>query len=169
MDDEIIAARVRELLHYDPATGVFTRKIRLAQRHKVGDRADFLITGGNNEGYCRVSFDSKRYLAHRVAWLYVYGKWPELDIDHINGDKVDNRLENLRDVDRSTNLQNQRRARKDNKSGLLGVTTFIPSKKWRASVHMNGKRIHVGLYDSPEEAHQAYLVAKRQMHEGCTI
>ena len=169
MADEIIAERVRELLKYDPETGIFTRKMRTAQRHKIGDRADFLVTSGNSEGYCRVSFDSKRYLAHRVVWLYVHGSWPELDIDHINGNKSDNRLANLREVDRSTNLQNQRRARKDNVSGLLGVTTFIPNRKWRASVYINGKRIHIGMYESPEEAHQAYLVAKRQMHKGCTI
>jgi len=169
MADKIIAERVRELLNYDPETGIFTRKIRTAQRHKIGDRADFLVTSGNSEGYCRVSFDSKRYLAHRVVWLYVHGKWPELDIDHINGNKSDNRLANLREVDRSTNLQNMRHARKDNRSGFLGVTTIIQGKKWRATVHMNGKGIHVGVYHSPEEAHQAYLVAKRQIHEGCTI
>ena len=169
MADEIIAARVRELLHYDPETGIFTRRIRLAQRHKVGDRADFLVTGGHCAGYRRVSFDSERYLAHRVAWLYVHGHWPVYDIDHINGNKDDNRIENLRDVEDVVNKQNLRKARANNRSGYLGVTTHIPGRQWRASVHLNGKRHHIGLYDSPEKAHQAYLIAKRRIHEGCTI
>lgn len=169
MADEIIAARVRELLHYDPATGVFTRKVRLAQRHNVGDRADFLITGGNNEGYCRVSFDSKRYLAHRVAWLYVHGSWPKLDIDHINGNKRDNRLANLREVDRSTNLENQRKPRFENtSSGFLGVT-LRKKRRYVARIQVHGKNIYLGVFDSGIEAHAAYLVAKRKLHDGCTI
>lgn len=169
MADEIIAARVRELLHYDPSTGVFTRKIRLAQRHNVDDRADFLITGGNNEGYCRVSFDSKRYLAHRVAWIYVHGKWPELDIDHINGNKSDNRLENLRAVNRTTNLENLRKPKGENTaSGFLGVT--VRNKhRYVAKIQVNKKSIHIGIFDTATEAHAAYLVVKRKLHKGCTI
>ena len=169
MADEIIAARVRELLHYDPTTGIFTRKIRTAQRHKVGDRADFLVTSGNSEGYHRVSFDSERYLAHRVVWLYVHGKWPELDIDHINGDKGDNRLENLREVDRRTNLENQRLPKGENtSSGFLGVT--VRNKcRYIAKIQTDGKTIYLGVFDSGQEAHAAYLVAKRKLHEGCTI
>ena len=168
MADEIIAARVRELLHYDPNTGIFTRKVRTAQRHKVGDRADFLIVGGNAEGYCRVSFDSERYLAHRVVWLYVHGKWPELDIDHINGNKSDNRLDNLREVDRSTNLQNLHVAKKSNKTGLLGVYLHTQGR-YVARIQINGKGRYIGIFDCPKEAHEAYLVEKRKLHEGCTI
>ncbi len=168
MADEIIAERVRELLKYDPETGIFTRKIRTAQRHKIGDRADFLVTSGNSEGYCRVSFDSKRYLAHRVVWLYVHGSWPELDIDHINGIKSDNRLANLREVDRSTNLQNMRHARKDNKTGFLGVYLHTQGR-YVARIQKNGKCSYIGIFDCPKEAHEAYLVEKRKRHEGCTI
>lgn len=168
MADEIIAARVRELLHYDPTTGIFTRKIRTAQRHKVGDRADFMIVGGNSEGYRRVSFDSERYLAHRVVWLYVHGKWPQLDIDHINGDKGDNRLENLREVDRSTNLQNLHVAKKTNRTGFLGVNLHTPGR-YVAKIQTGGKVRYIGIFDCPKEAHEAYLVEKRKLHEGCTI
>ena len=142
MADKIIAERVRELLKYDPETGIFTRKIRTAQRHKIGDRADFLVTSGNSEGYCRVSFDSKRYLAHRVVWLYVHGTWPELDIDHINGNKSDNRLANLREVDRSTNLQNKAHARKDNISGLLGVYRSFPQEIALQRLQKMAKQLH---------------------------
>lgn len=169
MADEILAARVRELFHYDPATGVFIRKVRLAQRHVVGDRADFLVTGGGLTGYRRVSFDSKRYLAHRVAWLYVHSVWPSKDIDHINGDRGDNRIANLRDVPNSTNRENMRAARVDNASGYLGVHFHKQAKKWRARIQVSGKSRHIGLYDTPEEAHAAYVKAKRKIHEGCTI
>jgi hypothetical protein len=169
MADEIIAARVRELFHYDPATGIFIRRIRLAQRHQAGDRADFLITKGNNTGYYRISFDSKRYMAHRVAWLYVYGEWPKQDIDHINGNPGDNRIENLRDVPNRINRQNMRRPRGPSQSGLLGVFMHKESGKWRARIQVNMKAIHIGLFDTPEEAHEAYLKAKRKYHEGCTI
>lgn len=170
MADEIIAARVRELFHYDPDTGIFTRKVRLAQRHHAGDRGDFLITAGNNAGYRRVSFDSKRYMAHRVAWLYVHGTWPAQDIDHINGDRGDNRIANLRDVPNEINRENMRRPRgAATTSGLLGVFLHKQSGRWRARIQVKKKGIHIGMFDTPEEAHQAYLEAKRKLHEGCTI
>jgi len=169
MADEIIAERVRELLNYNPETGIFTRKIRTAQRHKIGDRADFLVTSGNAEGYCRVSFDSKRYLAHRVVWLYVHGSWPEFDIDHINGNKSDNRLENLRDVPAKINRQNLHGPKgKNTSSGLLGVYLHNQGR-YVARIQKDGKCTYIGVYDCPYEAHEAYLVAKRILHEGCTI
>ena len=169
MADEILAARVRELFHYDPATGVFTRKVRLAQRHQAGDRGDFLVTGGGLIGYRRVSFDSNRYLAHRVAWLYVNGCWPSKDIDHINGDRGDNRIANLRDVPNSTNRENMRAPRSDNASGYLGVHFHKQAKKWRARIQVKSRGINLGLFDTPEQAHEAYLQAKRKLHSGCTL
>lgn len=168
MADEIIAARVREIFHYDAETGIFIRRIRLAQRHQVGDRADFLVTSGGLAGYLRVAFDSKRYLAHRVAWLYVHGEWPTQDIDHINGERADNRIANLRDVPNLVNRQNIRKCRADNKgSGYLGVT--LHQGKWRSRLQHNGKAIELGSFDTPEKAHQAYLEGKRKHHPGCTI
>lgn len=168
MADEIIAARVRELFHYDEKTGVFTRKVRLAQRHKAGDRADFLITKGNNAGYRRISFDSKRYMAHRVAWLYVHGCWPQYDIDHVNGIKGDNQIINLRDVPNRINRQNlHKRHGKNTASGLLGVTPH--QGKWRSRLIINGLQMELGCFETRDEAQEAYLVAKRKYHEGCTI
>lgn len=164
----LTVARLREVLHYDPETGIFTRKVRTAQRHQVGDRADFIVTSGGQKGYYRVTVDSVRYMAHRLAWFYVHGAWPVEDIDHWDGDRGNNRIGNLRDVTNQINRENMRKARKDNKSGFLGVTTHAPGV-YRASVHKDGKRIHIGLYDNPEEAHEAYLVAKRKHHEGCTV
>lgn len=165
---DLTAARLRELLHYDPETGIFTRRLRTAQRHQIGDRADFRINSGNQKGYYRVSLDSRRYMAHRAAWLYVHGEWPAGDIDHRDADRANNRIANLRDVTNQVNRENMRKPRINNRCGFLGVTTHAPGV-YRASVHKGGKRIHIGLYDTPEEAHEAYLVAKRKHHEGCTI
>jgi hypothetical protein len=167
---ELIAHdRLKELLHYDPLTGIFTRKVRTAQRHQVGDRADFIISGGNQVGYYRVTVDSVRYMAHRLAWFYVHGVWPAEDIDHKDGDRGNNRIDNLRDVTNQVNRENIRKPRKDNESGFLGVVFHAPTNRWRARIQLNGKGRHIGLYDTAEEAHQAYLVEKRKDHEGCTI
>lgn len=166
----LTADQLREVLDYDATTGIFTRKTRLAQRHKVGDRADFEVTGkGSLRGYHRVSLFSKRYLAHRVAWLYVYGEWPDGILDHINGAKGDNRIENLRIASHAMNIENQRLPRKDNISGYLGVYWHPESRKWCARIQVNRKGIHIGLYDCPKEAHVAYVKKKRKYHEGCTI
>lgn len=163
------AEQLRSVVHYDPETGVFTRTVRLAQRHHVGDRADTEVTGGHLKGYRRVSLFSERHLAHRLAWLYVHGTWPEKHIDHINGVKGDNRIENLREADDKLNIENTRTARADNAIGLLGVHLHKETNRWRARLQTNGKALHLGLFDTPEEAHAAYLVAKRKHHEGCTI
>lgn len=169
MADAILTAqKLREVLNYDPETGIFTRKVRLAQRHQVGDRADFEVTGGNLKGYRRVSLFSQRYLAHRLAWLYVYGKWPEQHIDHINGDRADNRIENLREADDQLNIENQRSARKDSSTGVLGVIPH-PDGRWRARIQVKGRGIHLGLFADQAEAHAAYVAAKRKYHKGCTI
>lgn len=165
----LTAQRLREVLHYDAEMGVFTRKVRTAQRHQVGDRADFLITSGGQAGYRRVSIDSQRYLAHRVAWLYVYGQWPEHDIDHKDGDRSNNRITNLRDVVNQVNRENMRCARSDNKSGWLGVHLHDDGIRWRARIQVRGRSRHIGLYETPEDAYAAYVAVKRQLHSGCTL
>jgi len=111
-------------------------------------------------------------LAHRMAWLYVYGVEPEkgLHIDHINGIKIDNRIDNLRVVTVSGNVQNQRKARVDNThSGLLGSHWDKKSGKYNAVINVNKVRIFLGAFADPMEAHQAYLTAKRELHATCTI
>lgn len=163
------AARLREVIHYDPDTGVFTRKVRLAQRHHAGDRADTVITSEKMRGYRRVSLFSQRYLAHRVAWLYVHGVWPEKHLDHINGDKGDNRIVNLREADDQLNIENIRVPKASNSCGFLGVVLHKQSGIWRARLQVNKVGIHIGMYATPEEAHEAYVIAKRKYHEGCTI
>jgi len=158
---------LKNALEYDSNTGVFVRLISGRGRNsRIGDVAGMV----DKDGYIRISILGKKYQAHRLAWLYVYGKWPDMHIDHINGVREDNRIENLRDVDMTTNIQNLKKAMISNKScGLLGVSFDANRKKFRAQIKYEGRKISIGMFDSPEDAHQAYLVKKRQLHEGCTI
>ena len=155
--------RLRELLHYEPLTGVFTRLVSTANWAKVGDVAG----GKGGKDYLQIGIDNRDYKAHRLAWFYMTGAWPIDQIDHIDGNPVNNRIENLREATNSVNKQNMRKARSDNKSGLLGVGKN--GKKWRAVIGVDGKNKHIGYFDTPELAHAAYLDAKRVLHVGCTI
>lgn len=167
---DLTAARLREVLDYGPETGVFTRRVRTAQCHQVGDRADFVVGTGGQKGYYRVSLDGHRHLAHRLAWLHVYGKWPDGEIDHIDGDRGNNRIENLRDVPRQINAQNFRRATKRNKRGtLLGSSFHEQNHCWVARITVARKSIYIGSFDTEEQAHLAYLAYKRKHHIGCTL
>lgn len=154
------AARLRELLHYNPETGVFTWRV-------AGKGIPFIgaIAGGiNRRGYWRIGVDLHRYMANVLAWLYMTGEWPTDDVDHKNGVRHDNRWDNLRPATRAVNNQNQRRARVDNKAGSLGVSPN--RKKWAASITLDGSKTHLGSYATREEAYGVYLEAKRRMHEG---
>lgn len=157
--------RLKELLHYDPETGVFTRLY--GNECWKGKAA-----GGKDEkGYVRVRLYGAKYRAHRLAWLYMTGSWPKNQIDHINRIKHDNRIDNLRDVNNSQNKQNNFKARSDNKSGFLGVCSHQKKMgmRYNAVITSNGVSTNLGWYGTPEEAHQAYLEAKIKHHEGCTI
>jgi hypothetical protein len=118
--------------------------------------------------------EGKIFLAHRLAWLYVHGVMPEHYVDHINGVKNDNRIENLRDVKQGVNLQNQKRAKRNRvSSDLLGVSFSNKGQNkdrpYRARIVVDRKEIHLGTFAYEKDAHDAYLAAKRQYHEGCTI
>lgn len=165
----LTAERLRAVVHYDPETGRFTRTVQLARRHRVGDRADFLIATGWLKGYYRVAVDSQRYLAHRVAWLYVNGRWPDGVIDHINGNRSDNRIENLRDGTQAQNMQNRRKAQSNCISGILGVHLHRETGRWVARLQTGGVGRHIGLFATKEEAHEAYLREKRKFHSFCSI
>lgn len=168
MKDELTFEEAWRVLDYDPKTGVFTRKVRLAQRHHAGDRADTIVTGGQLKGYRRVSLFNKRYLAHRLAVFMLTGAWPAAQVDHIDGEKARNAFSNLRVVEPRINAENRRRALASNTTGLLGVHIHQPGV-YRARLQVRGKSIHVGLFSDPDEAHKAYLAAKRIHHEGCTL
>jgi DUF971 family protein len=163
----LTAERVRELLSYDAETGAFTWREGRRNQAKQGQAAG--STGGN--GYRLLSIDNRRYNAHRVAWLYVYGEWPQGQVDHIDGDKTNNRMGNLRVVSPSTNRENMRKSPKTAKVGALGVrtVTFSPSRPYQARITVKGKEKHIGLFESVEAAHAAYINEKRRLHAGCTI
>lgn len=161
---ELTAERARELLDYDPETGVFTRRL---QRMKFSEGS---VAGSlTSLGYIDIGVDRRSYKAHRIAWLITHGSWPVSELDHINGDKTDNRLVNLREATRSLNNQNTRVARRNNGTGMLGVHWDKKLKKFRAKISIDGKAIYLGRFQTAEEAYQAYLVAKRQLHPGNTI
>lgn len=160
---DLTSERLREVLGYDPETGVFTRRIARSWAARAGVVAGCV----DGHGYTSIKIDGRIYGAHRLAWFWVHGVWPAKKIDHINGDRADNRICNLRDVPTSTNCQNQRRAQSHNKTGFLGVS---PDRgRFRAAIWLDGKNLHLGMFDTPEQAHDAYLNAKRRLHDGCTI
>lgn len=160
----LTAAQLKETLDYDPKTGLFVWKIRPSRAVKAGDVAGCVE---KRIGYITIGIAGHIYKAHRLAWLYVHEEWPKGLIDHINGNKADNRIENLRDVFAAGNSQNVRKPNRRNKSGFMGVIWF--QNKWRASMSVNGKSKWLGDYSTPEEAHQVYLEAKRKYHAACTI
>jgi hypothetical protein len=160
----ITAEYIREILDYNASTGVFTWKKRTAKCVRIGDVAGCLE---KRIGYMSIGISGNVFKSHRLAWLYVYGAWPEGLIDHINGQKADNRIDNLRVVDAGGNSQNVRQPNKRNKSGFIGVIAY--QGKWRANITINRKTRRIGDFNTPEEAHKAYLDAKRVLHSACTI
>ena len=146
----ITQERLKELLHYCPETGIFTWKIKRSNRIKVGD-----VAGGlNNMGYIRIRAGSSQQYAHRLAFLYVEGVMPEEPIDHINGNRSDNRLGNLRRVSNTDNQRNSSLSRR-NKSGFTGVHWAKHVKKWEASIRINRRTIHLGLFNDIDGAIEA--------------
>ena len=153
---ELTAEQLRSILNYEPATGIFTRKIGSANQVKAGDIAG--CPGG--DGYLQIRVQSRKYQAHRLAWLYVYGEWPEGQIDHINRNRSDNRISNLRDVTQKQNLQNAGK-RSNNTSGHSGVRWYKQSSKWVAVITHNYNRIHLGYFNTMEEAISARKASEK--------
>lgn len=151
-------------LRYEPETGLMYWKAR----HNA-KRAGKVAGTDKGTGYLMVRIQGKAFLVHRLAWLLSYGQWPQGVIDHINGIKSDNRLANLRDISPQWNSQNTHRARPCGTTGYLGVSWDGAKGKFQAGIVVDGRRKLLGRYNSPEEAHQAYLAAKRKMHPGSTI
>jgi len=154
--------RLKELLSYSPETGLF---VWLKNRCSVAMAGD--VAGTPINGYLTIVIDKLPYRAHRLAWFYMTGKWPFDKIDHINGVRNDNKWVNLREADNHLNMQNIRKA--ICKVGYLGVTIGGRSKRYQARIRVDGKTVYLGTFDSPQEAHTAYVSAKRKHHPGCTI
>jgi hypothetical protein len=148
--------RLKELLQYNPDSGIFVR---------ISGRAKGNITGApHSEGYVRIKIEGKLYFSHRLAWLYVHGSFPHNVIDHINGIRDDNSISNLRDVTQNQNLMNQK-LKSNNKSGLKGVSWVKDRRKWRAQIQHNSLVTCLGDFNNKKDAHAAYKKAA-DMHFG---
>lgn len=147
--------RLTELFNYNPDTGAFTRKKSVANQ-----KAGCLVGCVEPSGYSQIMVDYKLYRAHRLAWLYVYGYMPENNIDHINRDRADNRICNLREVSQSCNTRNTSNP-KDNRSGVKGVTFCKSRSNWESHICVFGKRRKLGYYVDFTDAVCARLAAEQ--------
>ncbi len=153
--DSITADELRSILHYDPETGIFTR-IRSPHQHRIGK----VVGTPDKDGYLQASVKSKLYSLHRLAWLYIYGTRPKNQIDHINRNRTDNRISNLRDV---TNQQNMCNAGtyNTNTSGRAGVYWDKRDSRWRACIVNKGKYLSLGYFKTFDEAVAARAAAEK--------
>lgn len=162
INSTLTAERLREVLSYDPETGIFRRLFSSG-----GAIAGSMPGAVDSHGYRQIKIDRRLYLAHRLAWYYAHGEWPAMCIDHINGDKSDNRLCNLRHVTKAENCQNRRIASRDSRTGFLGVSQTPYG--YVAQIQHGTTMKNLGTHATPELAHAAYLEAKRIHHPGNTL
>ena len=146
-------SRLQELLFYNEHTGEFMWRVH------AGNRKEGAFAGSvNHRGYLDISVDGKMYRAHRLAWLYCHGHFPYGVIDHIDGNKLNNKLHNLRDVTNAKNLRSYRKKNSNNTSGFTGVSKNWDG--WKAEITFGFKKINIGTYDTKEEASAAYTAVK---------
>lgn len=155
-DDTLTASILRQLFRYSPETGEFFWIVPRKGR-KLGARAGGIDLGGHRV----IGIDGKLYRAARLAFLYMTGEWPKNHVDHINGIRDDDSWANLRDV---TNKENARNARtgSNNSSGHIGVSRHPMSTKWRAHIKVDGRQIHLGMWDSFADAVNARKAAEQK-------
>jgi hypothetical protein len=171
--EALTAAYLRSILHYDPETGVFTWRERPREHFKTKrthSRCNTMYAGSragsvNKLGYRVIGIGKRKYAEHRLAWLYMKGEWPILDIDHDNGLTADNRWKNLREATESQNAMNAK-IRRDNKTGVKGVYPIKCSgaTKYAVNVTANRKRVRIGTFDTFEEAVKRRIEASSRMH-----
>lgn len=157
----LTARRLRELLDYDPNTGLFRWKLA------PGKRADLIgtIAGGNHiRGYLQIGVGQKRYLAHRLAWLFMTGAWPLLLIDHRDGDKKNNRYVNLREATNGQNVVNAKISKR-NATGVRGVYIHAPSGRFRVQLGKDNHKHHIGYFDDLASATRAAETAAKSLHD----
>jgi hypothetical protein len=153
----ITQSRLKELFNYNKNTGELVR-IEKRRKAKIGELAGNI----RSDGYTRVKIDNKSYYAHRLVWLYVYGSFPK-ELDHIDGNRSNNCILNLRECFHFQNNQNQV-SRKNTSSKYIGVCFNKASKKWQAYIMFNYKKIHLGLFVNEDEAYESYCNAKKRLH-----
>lgn len=164
----LTAQRARELLNYDPDTGIITWRVDVGRWGRI--KAGTATGSPDHNGHLRIQVDGTLYYSHRLAWLMTTGCWPTGDVDHIDGSPANNRFANLRDVPHQINTENRRRAHRNKQSGLpMGVSLDKRDGALRADITVNGRARSLGRFSDAQQAHEAYLKAKRELHSGCTI
>lgn len=149
----LTAVRLRDLLSYDPTTGVW-----IWRAHRRGHSAGRVAGSATAYGYWSIGIEQRQYQAHRLVWLWMTGEWPMHQVDHINTNRSDNRWSNLREATPRQNNANAR-ARSNNSSGFKGVSWSSGMRRWRASIQVHGRGICLGYADTPEEASALYRKA----------
>lgn len=163
----LTAERLRDLLNYNPETGEFSRN-----KSAGGRKPSSGGIGNLYDGYIRIWIAGKQHKAHRLAWLHYYGFEPDGPIDHINGNRSDNRIANLRVATTRLNTENERYARVTSKTGVLGVSRRRSGKFTaviRTQLAGHTLQLYLGSYASEADAYAVYIEAKRKLHDGCMI
>jgi HNH endonuclease len=155
--------QLKEKLLYIPETGLFYYSGKPRPKIKIGAICGTL----RKDGYLSTTLNNKEYLLHRLAYLWCFGYLPSDEVDHIDGNKVNNKIDNLRIVTRTQNNQNRIRAGTNSSTGVLGVRTH--KDKFIASLRHNKQSVYLGIFETAEIAYNAYVEAKRKLHEACTI
>lgn len=161
--EDLSAKNVSEIFEYSDGS-LFWRRSLTGKNRIAGNKAGYR----NRDGYIMVEVAGKAVAAHRVVWLMHTGRWPDGEIDHINGVRDDNRIENLRDVTHQANTENRRLPVRSSATGALGVT-LTKDGRYRARIRSDGRLISLGVFGSAEDAHAAYVEAKRRLHAGNTL
>lgn len=152
----LTAERLKQVLHYDPDTGIFTWLVS-SGRVSRGTSA-----GTNKDGYINISVDRRLYRAHRLAWLYMTGQWPNELLDHKDLNRSNNRWDNIRAANSFGNSCNSPKP-SNNTSGYKGVRWYKANERWSAQIQINRKSVHLGYFDRAEEAHAAYCTAANEL------
>jgi len=152
--DKISHERLLMLVSYDPLTGLFTNRVRRSM-----SPAGTVLRPRNR---IAISIEGRHYQPAHLVWFFVHGKWPDLLIDHIDTNPENNRIENLREANTTQNAHN-RKVSKKNKSGFKGVNKATEANRWQATIKAKGKKIYIGIFHTPEEAHAAYVEAATRL------
>lgn len=157
--------RLHEALTYSSETGLFKWLVRPSKNVRIGAVAGCLTTSG----YVLIGVDGEDFLAHRLAYFYMYGMWPAHHLDHVNGIRSDNRAVNIREASNQENMQNLRVSPAGAKHHLLGASPNRKGNAFRSFIKVNGRQIYLGTYPTAELAHVAYVQAKRVHHPRGTL
>lgn len=159
--NDLTQEQLKELLHYDPLSGIFTWRVNRGMRGRAGSNAGSLNKG---TGYRNIIIFKRSYKEHRLVWLYMTGSWPVGVIDHANRETSDNRWLNLRDVSIAENKQNTS-VRRDSRSGIKGVSRSRNGRAWIASICVLGKNVYLGYFKTIEDAISAYSDGAAKFHK----